>query len=283
MQNLPAVPDAKPAAPLTPESLAPMRAALDRAETDVEREQVRRAAAGAEAAARAMNLPAVETEAACLIRASEREIVNANPPIPPGERRNAEMPSYRRAGIPRALMSQLRALHRQLSDWEFSEALGEARSTRTPPTRRYLTRYARRLRQPDGEEAPPETPPASDPDVSDETEEEMPPPPPEPPEDGGIATRCFYCAAPPIVWDGDKPREIGQCFRHFMGEAGLVGFVAGYAKPLREAIEEYAAAIVSPPETNEVGEKAPVPDLPIARNRPRGQQPSAPRQLKAVR
>ena len=281
MQNLPAVPDAKPAAPPSaPESLAPMRSALDRAENDVEREQVRRAAAGAEAAARSMDLPAVETEAACLVRSAEREIVNANPPIPPGERRRAEMPSYRRAGIPRALMSQLRALHRQLTDWEFSEALTEARSTRTPPTRRYLTRYARSLRQPDGEDLPPETepPPASDPDVPDETGDED-----EPPADGGLAMRCFYCDAPPVFWDANHPRHVGQCFKHFMSDVGLTDFVAGYAKPLREAIEEYVvAALVAPPETNEVGERTPVPDLPIARNRPRGQQ-AAPRPQKTVR
>ena len=311
MQNLPAVAD-RPAPP----SLAPLRKSLDTAKNDTERDNIRRAASAAEAAARALNLPAVQCEASAIVRLSERALVKANPAKPAGERRSGEKPAYQATTVKAPLMSQLRSLHSPLSDNEFEQALEEARAAGTPPTRKFVADYARRLRPPEtAPESETDSAVACEPDTDEPTDNPAPsagespekepapleepddgesPKPDNPPQRDALFARCAVqtCIAPAVVWgvgaDKDAP---AVCVKHFLEfKTSYQGvFVKAKSSDLRLALEEAHAAGVSegmaraqkaPPETTETADPKitvdPPPKARSTRRAPRAVQKPPP-------
>ena len=184
--------------------------ALSDAETSADAEQIREHASLIAKVAEMRDLPQVRYEATLLVTLCERAIVTMNPPIPPSERSHSSGAEYKKLGISRSTMSQMRAVHNKLTSAEFDDVVTDARNLEKLITREYLKSVLKKK-------------------LSNKK-----------PKESIQTCEIDFCSETPVVWK--RGRHVGLCFHHFMQDENderLGDQVYATAAVLREAMRQH--------------------------------------------
>ena len=143
--------------------------ALEAAENDYQRLEVRDAARAAQAVTAIMGRRKLVRQFSVLVQRAERAIERANPPMTPEERGFAAAAARRgevvpEPTIPSVLMNNIRKAHSHLTDEEFESIVKAGEANEVPLTRRELIDYGREKRATENGHAPREDADGFDPD-----------------------------------------------------------------------------------------------------------------------